>query len=444
MFSFLDSGGQWLIDRNGTFLGEKFYPTSPAAIFGTSIALLEACGKMNPLTLPSGSWIFETGGSKGLDKSFTPAEVREKLSTHFGLPLSRILNEYSMTELSSQFYKWGNEETHKGPPWTAIRIVDLETGLPAPAGEIGYLEIIDLANLDTVSAIRTQDLAIATGELSGNTPHAAFQSVFRAILIGCLSWVKIPSAGLPEFEQWATGIPLLELRRELPPSWKSPEIAIIYGSADTIDFFRHWLSPHTRLIEHGPKLSAAFVFQESRDTYRNLARDIMRYGQRGCLSVQMIYVAGDPQAFCENLAVALDSYPGQNQPTLSEAGAVRNERELTRFRAANGANLRLLESSRSVDWTILLDHEDTTLRPGPLSGFVRVAPMPDTISADTLGPELAYLSTAVVEPLSMAGKLEPIAPPRICPPGRAQEPGIFWHPDGEMPLAGLVRWRDLG
>lgn len=31
--------------------------------------------------------------------------------------------------------------------------------------------------------------------VSGNTEHAAFQSVFRAILLGCPSWVKMPIGG---------------------------------------------------------------------------------------------------------------------------------------------------------------------------------------------------------------------------------------------------------
>lgn len=177
--------GLWLIDSDGKFQLEKFRPEQPAAILGTSIALLKACDEMEPLQLAEGSWIFETGGSKGLKKSFTPAEVRARLSAHFGVPENRILNEYGMTELFSQFYKWGNEETHKGPPWTAIRIRDLNTGEIAKTGEIGYLEIIDLANLDTVSAIRTQDLAIAVGErefiLLGRDPAAVARGCSRGV-----------------------------------------------------------------------------------------------------------------------------------------------------------------------------------------------------------------------------------------------------------------------
>ncbi len=285
--------------------------------------------------------------------------------------------------------------------------------------------------------------------VSGNTPHAAFQTLFRAILLGCRSWVKIPSAGLAEFEHWLASVPLEELvetRRELPEEWREPEVAVIYGGGQTIRFFRGWLSEKTRVIEHGPKVSAAFVFAWREGMARELAEDVMRFGQRGCLSVRMIYFAGEAERFCVELAAAMRDYVEREGPTaadLSEAGGVRNERELARFRIANGEPMKMWESEGSVAWTVLLD-QDSTLRPGPLSGFVRVVPMPEEVSRNTLGEEVDYLSTAVVEPISEAGRLDELSPPRICAAGRAQEPGIFWHPDGEMPLAGLVQWRDLG
>lgn len=280
--------------------------------------------------------------------------------------------------------------------------------------------------------------------VSGNTEHAAFQSVFRAILLGCPSWVKVPSAGLLEFEQWASDVGLFEVKRELPEAWRNPEVAVIYGGEETITFFRDWLPPQTRIIEHGPKLSAAFVFEQRECLEKQLAEDVMRYGQRGCLSVQAIYVSENAEGFCERLAKALEERRPKIAATLSEAGAIRNARELVRFQIANGANMKLWESHHSVEWTILLDNDSALLRTSPSGGFVRVIPMPDVLTSESLGNEIAFLSTAVVEPLSDEYRLETIAPPRICAAGNAQEPGIFWHPDGEMPLAGLVRWRDLG
>ena len=314
--------------------------------------------------------------------------------------------------------------------------VSLHKWLDAELGDFRRLE-------GWVDGSRAEPRGPVLHVVSGNTEHAAFQSVFRAMLVGCRSWVKVPSAGLPEFEEWAVGIGGLDVRRELPEEWREPEVAVVYGGADTLAFFREWLSPETRIIPHGPKLSAAFVFADREGLAEDLAEDVMRYGQRGCLSVQMIYVKGDVEAFCGKLAGALEKW-GSATASLSEAGGVRNERELARFRIANGAKMKMWESAGSVDWTVVWDPENSSLRTGPGSGFVRVAEMPEEISEGTLGAELRFLSTAVVEPISEADKLDGIAPPRICAAGKAQEPGIFWHPDGEMPLAGLVRWRDLG
>ncbi|MBC7980123.1 MAG: hypothetical protein H7Y36_06125 [Armatimonadetes bacterium] len=288
--------------------------------------------------------------------------------------------------------------------------------------------------------------------VSGNTPHAAFQSVFRAILIGCRSYVKLPTGGLAEFEQWAKSVQgelgeLLEWRRDLPEEWRKPETAVVYGGAESINWFREWLPKATKIIEHGPKLSAAFVFEEKEGLTAGLAEDVMRFGQRGCLSVQIIYLQGDIAGFCGRMAFAMRQYSelnGRVPGSLSEAGQVRNERELTRFRIANGAAVKMWESEASTDWTVVCDEENPFLRAGPLNGFVRVVPMPKVISQQSLGEEVRYLSTAVVEPIAEEWRLEGIGPPRICAAGQAQEPGIFWHPDGEMPLAGLVRWRDLG
>jgi len=263
--------------------------------------------------------------------------------------------------------------------------------------------------------------------------------------LGCRSWVKVPTAGLPEFEEWARGIDLFDVRRELPDEWRAPEVAVIYGGAETLAFFRGWLSPETRIIAHGPKISAAFVFSDREGLAADLAADILRYGQRGCLSVRAVYVKGDVESFCGRLAEALGKR-GRPQiaPAFSEAGGVRNARELARFRIANGADASLRESPGSVDWTVVRDGETTLLTPGPGGGFVTIMPMPEEISEATLGVEIHFLSTAVVEPITEAARLDGIAPPRICAAGKAQEPGIFWHPDGEMPLASLVRWRDLG
>ena len=166
--------GRWLME-SGDFDGLKS-DQAPVQLFSTAIGLLRWMETGEPVKLPADSWIFETGGYKGLTETLDSAEFRGKLAGFFGIPERRILNEYSMTELSSQFYRWADEEAHRGPFWTRVRVVDPETGLAAEHGQPGYLEIVDLANLGSVAAIRTQDLAIAKGDsefvLLGRDPGA--------------------------------------------------------------------------------------------------------------------------------------------------------------------------------------------------------------------------------------------------------------------------------
>lgn len=172
-----DATDRWMIDADGKIeTSDLAAQTEPVALFATAIALLRCIESGNAVPLPKGSWIFETGGYKGLKVTLDPAAFKNLVSQSFSVPVDRLLNEYGMTELSSPFYAWSGESHHHGSPWTRIRVIDPETGKAAETGQPGYLEILDLANLDSVAAIRTQDLAIARDDsaftLLGRDPGA--------------------------------------------------------------------------------------------------------------------------------------------------------------------------------------------------------------------------------------------------------------------------------
>ncbi len=136
---------------------------TPVTLLGTALAFLqlfEILETLPPIQLAAGSWALETGGYKGSKKSLSKEQLYQKFYTHLGIPAHHIWNEYSMTELSSQFYSNGLDHPHLAPPWTKIMVIDPETNLAVSPGEMGYLVIFDLANIDSVLAIRTQDLAI--------------------------------------------------------------------------------------------------------------------------------------------------------------------------------------------------------------------------------------------------------------------------------------------
>lgn len=146
----------------------------PVFVLGTSLALLEftniARNRGLSFNLPKGSRLLDTGGYKGRDIEISRTEFLDRLIECFDLSLSFIINEYGMTELSSQFYEsrlldvpLTDERTSIkfAPPWTRVVAVDPATLEILPDGETGMLRIFDLANIDSVIAIQTEDLGRA-------------------------------------------------------------------------------------------------------------------------------------------------------------------------------------------------------------------------------------------------------------------------------------------
>ncbi len=149
----------------------------PCAIFGTALAFLALFERMGGerVPLPEGSFAFETGGYKGSGRDIPKAELYGKFSAHLDLPADAIWNEYGMTELSSQAYTRGLGRAHEAPPWLRAVVINPETGKEAAVGEAGVLRMFDLANVGSVLAVQTSDLAVRRTdgfELLGRDPSA--------------------------------------------------------------------------------------------------------------------------------------------------------------------------------------------------------------------------------------------------------------------------------
>ncbi len=152
----------------------------PFLLLGTALAFLhlfEALAERQmQFTLPAGSQAMETGGYKGSVRTLAKEELYALFEACLGLSARAVINEYGMTELSSPFYTRGLDQPHCGTPWTRALIIDPETGNEAAHGEVGVVRLFDLANLGSVVAIQTQDLAVAAEDggfvLLGRDPAA--------------------------------------------------------------------------------------------------------------------------------------------------------------------------------------------------------------------------------------------------------------------------------
>lgn len=159
------------VERLEAVLGEWMSGSMPLLVAGTAFSFvhwLDSLAKRKKkLDLPEGSRIMETGGFKGRSRAVERNELYRALTERLSVPEDHIVNEYGMTELLSQYYEpvlLGRPRMHVGPPWLRTRIVDPATLAPLPDGEPGLIEHFDLANLNSVSAVLTEDVGVLTPE----------------------------------------------------------------------------------------------------------------------------------------------------------------------------------------------------------------------------------------------------------------------------------------
>ena len=149
----------------------------PLLILTTAFALVHCVESMESasraFTLPEGSRIMETGGYKGRSRRLEREELYRRISARFGLPISRIINQYGMTEMSSQFYDRvaggsgldsASYRIKTPPPWVRSRVLDPASLRPVEEGGTGVLQHVDLANLDSCSFLLTSDAARRSGD----------------------------------------------------------------------------------------------------------------------------------------------------------------------------------------------------------------------------------------------------------------------------------------
>jgi hypothetical protein len=171
-----DSEGGWVLDGGKVMalMDQCIRDNRPVALLGTAFSFVHLLDEMKAsgsrLTLPAGSRVFETGGYKGRSRSLAKEELRRWITRSLGVPQASILSEYGMSELSSQAYDGVVGRDSEGgrrfefPPWARTRLVSPETGEAVAEGEAGLVQIYDLANVRSILAIQTEDVAIRRGD----------------------------------------------------------------------------------------------------------------------------------------------------------------------------------------------------------------------------------------------------------------------------------------
>jgi hypothetical protein len=191
-------GGGWFAAADGALktegllraIEEAVDTGAPVLIAATAFALAHWLDGLTRdglrFALPEGSRVMETGGFKGRVRGVSRDDLYHGIVTRLGIPMNRVVNEYGMTEMLSQFYepvlhRFQDSDTglgdrlHVGPPWVRTRVLDPESLERVPDGEPGILCHHDLANLGSVACLLTEDMGVAVADgfrLLGRFPGA--------------------------------------------------------------------------------------------------------------------------------------------------------------------------------------------------------------------------------------------------------------------------------
>jgi hypothetical protein len=288
--------------------------------------------------------------------------------------------------------------------------------------------------------------------VSGNTPHAALQSLIRGIVVGAKNRIKLPQGGLPEVDEFSRRLPVQlkpELADHLAVGWvEEAEAIVVFGTDETVRHFSRQLSPMQRLLAHGQKSSFGLIWVPfDQNVVNGAARDVFVFDQLGCLSPQFYYVAGDSTGFASLLAARLEELFRANPVTTPRgyeiAATLRACREEWKFRAATEPGVLVWESRETLDWMVIHDPAPCLVA-NPLYRTIFVKPMPSDLGS-ALAPIRRHISTVGLHPVNLdtvelaAG----LGAQRVCQIGQMQNPPLTWHHDGWPALSSLVRYVDV-
>jgi hypothetical protein len=152
----------------GDALRSSVEPVCIMTTTGALMRVLDHCRDTGwSVRLPHGSRVMDTGGAKGAPRVLSRRGLLQALWNSFAIPGYFVVNEYGMSELSSQYYDNVIRDRHRGrgthrakaaPHWLRVRVLDPATLRDVAPGTPGLLCHVDLANAGTALAVLTDDI----------------------------------------------------------------------------------------------------------------------------------------------------------------------------------------------------------------------------------------------------------------------------------------------
>jgi len=317
--------------------------------------------------------------------------------------------------------------------------------LPLVAAALDAPAMTELAGRE-LGARAGESPALIVHVLASNIPALALPAIAAGCLVGSVVVIKSGRAdplSAPAFQRALATVDVELAATVVPVYWpggqhpsaqttafRKADVVVASGSDPTLDA----ISPRVvrRFLGFGTRYSVAVVGGDAKSYAAAVARDVALYDQRGCLSAQAVYVAGDAAEFAEALSAALGRVAERLPPGWASVQE-RSEGASTRANAEwEGASVL------TGPWGTVVLHDRPGFEPGGGRRTVRVYPLADPSDLASVLPagriECVGIGGVTVDPETL--RLQGVA--RICPVGRMQRPPLSWPRGQRAPLRALL------
>ncbi len=316
-------------------------------------------------------------------------------------------------------------------------------GLDAAAGALDADDMMELAARE-LGATPPAAPALIAHVLASNVPALALPAAALACLAGSAVLLKSGRAdplSAPAFQRALAAVDPELAATIVAAYWRggdveaeralaSATVVVASGSDASIAALARRLGD--RLIGHGARTSVAVVATDDATVPRALARDVAMHDQRGCLSPQAVFVAGDVARFAERLLSALEAVADE-LPWATDAVATRAARR-TALATAEWDGARVLAGAGGT----VVVAPDAGPRPAIggrtvwVHGIASAADVPALLPPNTI--ECVGIAGAVVDLDALRAR----GVARVCPVGRMQRPRLSWPRGQRPPLRALL------
>lgn len=329
----------------------------------------------------------------------------------------------------------------------------LEAALGAVLGGVGRPAAAGLLRQARQVAPTAADQALVVVFLASNLPALAVQPLLPALALRRPVLLKSPS-----FEPLFAPAFVAALGQRLPPlaeavaaiTWAGGDAALeepllqaagrilAYGEQPAIDALER--RAPGKVFAYGPKTSLAAIGRdvEPASVAPGLARDIALFDQRGCLSLQAVYAAGDAVGLARSLARELESLAVQWPAGSLEPSAAALVQQLRAEASMRG----LYRPELPLGAGTVIVEPQTAFRPVPGLRTVRIHPLARLERLpEILSPWAGRLQGAALagnEAWRLRAALEALGVSRCARPGELQHPDASWHNGGVHPFTALT------